>query len=39
NLPVVVLPLSVGGNEQSNDLFSLYDSSLDLLMQAYRAQI
>jgi len=38
NLPVVVLPLSVGGNEQSNDLFSLYDSILDLLTQAYRAQ-
>lgn len=38
NLPVIVLPLSVGGNEQSNDLFSLYDSTLDLLTQAYRAQ-
>ncbi|MBA6290020.1 metal ABC transporter solute-binding protein, Zn/Mn family [Colwellia sp. MB3u-4] len=38
NLPVIVLPLSVGGNEQSKDLFSLYDSILDLLTQAYRAQ-
>jgi zinc/manganese transport system substrate-binding protein len=38
NLPIIVLPLSVGGNEQSNDLFSLYDSTLDLLTQAYRAQ-
>ncbi|MBA6222861.1 zinc ABC transporter substrate-binding protein [Colwellia sp. MB02u-18] len=38
NLPVIVLPLSVGGNEQSKDLFSLYDSTLDLLTQAYRTQ-
>lgn len=38
NLPIVALPLSVGGNEQSNDLFSLYDSALDLLLQAYNAQ-
>lgn len=38
NLPVVVLPLSVGGNKQSNDLFSLYDNTLDLLTQAYSAQ-
>jgi zinc/manganese transport system substrate-binding protein len=38
SLPVVVLPLSVGGNEQSNDLFSLYDSVLDLLTQANNAQ-
>lgn len=33
NLPVVVLPLSVGGNQQSDDLFSLYDSALDLLIK------
>ncbi|WP_299790466.1 zinc ABC transporter substrate-binding protein [uncultured Shewanella sp.] len=32
NLPVQVLPMSVGGNEQSQDLFSLYDSVLDLLL-------
>ena len=38
NLSVVVLPLSVGGNEQSKDLFSLYDSVLDLLVQESRAQ-
>lgn len=38
NLPVIVLPLSVGGNEQSNDLFSLYDSALDLLLQEHNAQ-
>ncbi|GGQ32535.1 metal ABC transporter solute-binding protein, Zn/Mn family [Shewanella litoralis] len=31
NLPVVMLPMSVGGNEQSQDLFSLYDSLLALL--------
>jgi zinc/manganese transport system substrate-binding protein len=38
SLPVIVLPLSVGGNEQSNDLFSLYDNVLDLLIQEYNAQ-
>ena len=38
NLPVIVLPLSVGGNKQSNDLFSLYDNTLDLLTQAYSGQ-
>ncbi|BAJ00314.1 adhesion protein, putative [Shewanella violacea DSS12] len=32
NLPVQVLPMSVGGNDQSQDLFSLYDSVLDLLL-------
>ncbi|WP_394389510.1 metal ABC transporter solute-binding protein, Zn/Mn family [Shewanella woodyi] len=32
NLPVVVLPMSVGGNSQSQDLFSLYDSVIDLLL-------
>lgn len=30
-LPVVVLPMSVGGNEQSVDLISLYDSAIALL--------
>jgi len=38
NLPVVVLPLSVGGNEQSSDLFSLYDSVLALLQQVSNTQ-
>lgn len=38
NLPVIVLPLSVGGNEQSNDLFSLYDNVFDLLSQEYSAK-
>lgn len=33
DLPVQVLPMSVGGNEQSQDLFSLYDSVLDLLLK------
>jgi zinc/manganese transport system substrate-binding protein len=31
NLPVLVLPMSVGGNDQSKDLISLYDSLLTLL--------
>lgn len=31
NLPVLVLPISVGGNEESKDLISLYDSILSLL--------
>lgn len=30
-LPVLVLPMSVGGNAQSQDLFSLYDSAISLL--------
>lgn len=34
SLPVVVLPLSVGGNDESHDLFALYDSALDLLLRA-----
>ncbi len=38
NLPVIVLPLSVGGNEQSHDLFSLYDNVLNLLSQKHTAQ-
>lgn len=33
NLPVQVLPMSVGGNDQSQDLFTLYDSVIDLLLQ------
>lgn len=37
NLPVIVLPLSVGGNKQSSDLFSLYDSALNLLTQVNNA--
>lgn len=31
NLPVLVLPMSVGGNDESQDLFSLYDSVINLL--------
>ncbi|WP_372872643.1 metal ABC transporter solute-binding protein, Zn/Mn family [Shewanella sp.] len=34
NLPVLVLPMSVGGNDASQDLFSLYDSVLTLLKNA-----
>jgi zinc/manganese transport system substrate-binding protein len=33
NLPIVVLPLSVGGNEQSTDLFNLYDNVFNLLSE------
>jgi zinc/manganese transport system substrate-binding protein len=32
NLPVQVLPMSVGGNDQSQDLFSLYENVIDLLL-------
>jgi zinc/manganese transport system substrate-binding protein len=38
NLPVIVLPLSIGGNEQSIDLFSLYNNVLGLLIDEYNAQ-
>ena len=31
NLPVVILPMSVGGNDSSQDLFGLYDSVISLL--------
>ncbi|GIU12398.1 zinc ABC transporter substrate-binding protein [Shewanella sp. MBTL60-007] len=34
DLPVLVLPMSVGGNEQSVDLFTLYDSAIALLLSA-----
>lgn len=33
NLPVKVVPMSVGGNDQSQDLFSLYDNIIDLLLK------
>ncbi len=32
-LPVLVLPMSVGGNSDSQDLFSLYQSVITLLLQ------
>ena len=32
DVPVVTLPYTVGGTEQARDLFSLYDSTLDLLL-------
>ncbi|WOT07044.1 metal ABC transporter solute-binding protein, Zn/Mn family [Shewanella youngdeokensis] len=34
DLPVLVLPMSVGGNAQSESLFSLYDSVIDILLAA-----
>lgn len=33
-IPVVALPFTVGGNEQADDLFSLYDNSFELLLEA-----
>ncbi len=34
NIPAVVLPLTVGGDAQSKDLFSLFDSTIDKLLSA-----
>ncbi|WP_143711227.1 metal ABC transporter solute-binding protein, Zn/Mn family [Shewanella piezotolerans] len=34
DLPVIMLPMSVGGNDDSIDLFGLYDSVIDLLLAA-----
>ena len=33
-LPVVVLPFTVGGNEQAKDLFSLFDDTVQRLLKA-----
>ena len=38
NIPMVVLPMSIGGNEQSKDLFTLYDSVIDTLLKAMPRQ-
>ena len=35
-LPVVVLPFTVGGNEQAKDLFSLFDDTVQRLLKAAR---
>jgi zinc/manganese transport system substrate-binding protein len=35
-LPVVVLPFTVGGNEQAKDLFSLFDDTIQRLLKAAR---
>ncbi len=35
-LPVVVLPFTVGGNEQAKDLFSLFDDTVQRLLKASR---
>jgi zinc/manganese transport system substrate-binding protein len=35
-LSVIVLPMTVGGNEQAVDLFGLYDSTIDLLLKGIR---
>ena len=33
-LPVVVLPFTVGGDEQARDLFSLFDDTVQRLLKA-----
>ncbi len=35
-LPIVVLPFTVGGNEQAKDLFSLFDDTVQRLLKAAR---
>lgn len=35
-LPVVVLPYTVGGSDRAQDLFSLFDETIELLMKARR---
>ena len=35
-LPVVVLPFTVGGNEQAKDLFSLFDDTVQRLLKGAR---
>ena len=35
-LPVVVLPFTVGGNEQAKDLFSLFDDTVQRRLKASR---
>jgi zinc/manganese transport system substrate-binding protein len=35
-LPIVVLPFTVGGNEQSKDLFSLFDDTVQRLLKGLR---
>ncbi|MBB1268238.1 metal ABC transporter solute-binding protein, Zn/Mn family [Shewanella sp. SR44-3] len=37
NLPMLVLPMSVGGNDDSTDLISLYDSVLGILTNAVKS--
>ena len=34
NIPIVKLPFTIGGTSDSNDLFSLYESSINLLLKA-----
>jgi zinc/manganese transport system substrate-binding protein len=36
NIPVVTLPFTVGGSEQATDLFSLYDTTFTLMLEAYK---
>jgi len=32
NSPVIELPFTVGGNKHANNLFTLYDSTIELLL-------
>lgn len=36
NIPIVVLPFTVGGSERAKDLFGLFDDSLDQLLKVAR---
>jgi zinc/manganese transport system substrate-binding protein len=36
NIPVVVLPFTVGGSERAKDLFGLFDDTIDQLLKAVR---
>ena len=35
-LPIVVLPFTVGGNEQAKDLFALFDDTVQRLLKGLR---
>ncbi|MFT6896426.1 MAG: zinc/manganese transport system substrate-binding protein [Paraglaciecola sp.] len=34
DIPIVVLPFTIGGNEQAVDLFSLYDNTFEMMLKA-----
>ena len=35
-VPVVVVPFTIGGNEKSKDLFSLFDDTVERLLEALK---
>jgi len=37
-IPAIVLPFTIGGNKQSNDLFGLFNSSIERLKEAVHAK-